>query len=70
MLRIFVVFCRIQSMTNSICPLMTAPVMELVRQDLNNLLALSDKEVETLVREAVRQVGGRETSRLKRISRI
>ena len=37
-----------------------ADLIELVRRDLNSLLALNDREVEQLVREAVRRAGGQE----------
>jgi len=37
-----------------------ADLVELVRQDINKLLAFSDQEVEQLVREAVKRIGSRE----------
>jgi len=38
-----------------------ADLVELVRQDLNSLLALSDREVEELVQEAVNRMGSEES---------
>ena len=44
-----------------------ADLVELVRQDLNSLLALSGEEVEALVREAVRRMGSEESLRTRQL---
>ena len=44
-------------------------LMELVRQDLNSLLALSGQEVETLVQEAVRRIGSEESLRTRQLKK-
>lgn len=46
-----------------------ADLMELVRRDLNSLLALSDEEVETLVQEAVRRMGSEENLQARKTKR-
>ena len=44
-----------------------ADLVELVRQDLNSLLALSDEEVEMLVQEAVRRMGSEENLKTRQL---
>lgn len=44
-------------------------LVELVRQDLNSLLALSDEEVETLVQEAVRRMGSEESLKTRQLKK-
>lgn len=46
-----------------------ADLMELVRQDLNSLLALSDGEVEELVQAAVRRMGSEESLKTRQLKR-
>ena len=46
-----------------------ADLMELVRQDLNSLLALSDQEIEELVQEAARRVGSKENLQARKMKR-
>ena len=46
-----------------------ADLMELVRQDLNSLLALSDEEVEALVQEAVRRTGSEENLKTRQLKK-
>lgn len=46
-----------------------ADLVELVRQDLNCLLGLSDEAVEDLVQEAARRAGGGENGRSRRLER-
>lgn len=46
-----------------------ADLVELVRQDLNSLLALSDKEVEALVQEAVRRMGSEENLKTRQLKK-
>ncbi len=46
-----------------------ADLVELVRQDLNTLLALSDEEVKTLAQEAVRRAGSRENTRSRELKK-
>ncbi len=46
-----------------------ADLVELVRQDLNNLLALSDGEVEILVQEAVRRMGSEENLKARQLKK-
>ena len=46
-----------------------ADLMELVRQDLNSLLALSDQEIEELAQEAARRVGSKENLQARKMKR-
>ncbi|MCI9588075.1 MAG: DUF4368 domain-containing protein [Oscillospiraceae bacterium] len=46
-----------------------ADLLELVRQDLNSLLALRDEEVEALVQEAVRRMGSEESLGKRQLKR-
>ena len=46
-----------------------ADLVELVRQDLNSLLALSDGEAETLAREAVRRMGSEENLKTRQLKK-
>ena len=46
-----------------------ADLVELVRRDLNSLLALSDEEVETLVQEAVRRMGSEENLKTRQMKK-
>jgi site-specific DNA recombinase len=46
-----------------------ADLVELVRQDLNSLLALSNEEVEMLVQEAVRRMGSEENLQVRKMKR-
>ena len=46
-----------------------ADLVELVRQDLNNLLALSDEEVDALVQEAVRRMGSAENLKTRQMKK-
>ena len=46
-----------------------ADLMELVRQDLNGLLARSDEELETLVQEAVNRIGSQENLKTRQLKR-
>ncbi len=46
-----------------------ADLVELVRQDLNILLALSDEEVEELVQEAVRRMGSKENLKTRQMKK-
>ena len=46
-----------------------ADLVELVRQDLNSLLALSDEEVEVLVQEAVRRMGSEENLKTRQMKK-
>lgn len=46
-----------------------ADLVELVRQDLNSLLAFSDGEMETLVQEAVRQIGSEESLKTRQLKK-
>jgi len=46
-----------------------ADLVELVRRDLNSLLALSDQEVEQLVREAVRRIGSKENFEVRKLKK-
>ena len=46
-----------------------ADLVELVRQDLNSLLALSDREIEELAQEAARRVGSKENLRTRKLKR-
>ena len=46
-----------------------ADLVELVRRDLNSLLALSDAEVETLVQEAVRRMGSEENLKTRQMKK-
>ena len=46
-----------------------ADLMELVRQDLNSLLALSDREIEDLAQEAARHVGSKENLRARALKK-
>lgn len=46
-----------------------ADLVELVRQDLNSLLALSDEEVEELVQEAVRRMGSEENLKTRQMKK-
>ena len=46
-----------------------ADLVELVRQDLNSLLALSDEEVGTLVQEAVRRMGSEENLKTRQLKK-
>ena len=46
-----------------------ADLMELVRQDLNSLLALSDQEIEELAQEAARRVGRKENLQARKMKR-
>ena len=44
-------------------------LVELVRQDLESLLALNDGEVEVLVQEAVRRAGSEETLKTRQLKK-
>ncbi len=44
-------------------------LVELVRQDLNSLLALSDQEIEELAQEAARRVGSKENLQARKMKR-
>ena len=46
-----------------------ADLLELVRQDLNSLLALSDEDVEALVQEAVRRMGSEENLKARQLQK-
>lgn len=46
-----------------------ADLLEIVRQELNSLLALTDKQVETLVKEALRRAGANENPKVLRQKR-
>ena len=46
-----------------------ADLVELVRRDLNSLLALSDEEVEELVQEAVRRMGSEENLKARQLQK-
>lgn len=46
-----------------------ADLVELVRQDLNSLLALSDEQVETLVREAANRMGSEESLKTRQMKK-
>lgn len=46
-----------------------ADLVELVRQDLNSLLALNDQEVETLAQEAVRRMGSEENLKTRQLKK-
>lgn len=46
-----------------------ADLVELVRQDLNSLLALSDQEIEELAQEAARRVGSKENLQARKMKR-
>ena len=46
-----------------------ADLVELVRQDLNSLLTLSDEEVEALVQEAVRRMGSEENLKTRQLKK-
>ena len=46
-----------------------ADLVELVRRDLNSLLALSDEEVEALVQEAVRRMGSEENLKTQHLKK-
>lgn len=46
-----------------------ADLLELVHQDLNRLLALSDGEVEALVRETVKQMGSQENLKTRQLKK-
>ena len=46
-----------------------ADLVELVRRDLNSLLALSDEEVEALVQEAVRRMGSEENLKARQLQK-
>ena len=46
-----------------------ADLMELVRQDLNSLLALSDSEVEQMVQEAVQRIGSKESLKIRKLKK-
>ena len=46
-----------------------ADLVELVRQDLNSLLALKDEEVEALVQEAARRMGSEENLKTRQLKR-
>ena len=46
-----------------------ADLVELVRQDLNSLLALSDEEVDALVQEAVRRMGSQENLKTQQLKK-
>ena len=46
-----------------------ADLVELVRQDLNSLLALNDQEIENLVQEAVRRVGSKESLKTRQMKK-
>ena len=46
-----------------------ADLLELVRQDLNSLLALSDEDVEALVQEAVRRMGSEENLKTRQMKK-
>ncbi len=46
-----------------------ADLLELVRQDLNSLLALSDEEAEELVQEAVRRMGSKENLKTRQMKK-
>ena len=46
-----------------------ADLVELVRQDLNSLLALSDEDVEALVQEAVRRMGSEEKLKTRQLKK-
>ncbi len=46
-----------------------ADLVELVRQDLNSLLALNDQEIENLVQEAVRRAGSKESLKTRQMKK-
>lgn len=46
-----------------------ADLMELVRQDLNSLLALSDSEIEQMVQEAVQRIGSKESLKIRKLKK-
>ena len=46
-----------------------ADLMELVRQDLNSLLTLSNQEIEELAQEAARRVGSKENLQARKMKR-
>ena len=46
-----------------------ADLLELVRQDLNSLLALNDEDVEALVQEAVRRMGSEENLKTRQMKK-
>lgn len=46
-----------------------ADLMELVRRDLNSLLALSDQEIEEMAQEAARRVGSKENLQARKMKR-
>lgn len=46
-----------------------ADLLELVRQDLNSLLALSDEDVEALVQDAVRRMGSEENLKARQLQK-
>ena len=46
-----------------------ADLVELVRQDLNSLLALSDSEIEQMVQEAVQRIGSKESLKTRKLKK-
>ncbi len=46
-----------------------ADLVELVRQDLNSLLALNDSEIERLAQEAVQRVGSKENLKMRKLKK-